>query len=300
MQGFSKILLATDFSSFSDNALDHATTLAQLHNAELHVLHVNVTLQDLYGGRELPDHARFQQALDRVAQDRMEEIPRNFDVEIHREIVHDVAAAPAICSYILDNSIDLTVVGTHGRTGLSRMVMGSVAREVVRNAHSSVLVVHGAEPDPMKRARPPYKKILVPLDLSHASPQALNIARYIKDTQNGEILAAHVIEELFYPPYYDATHQPTHALPMRVKYATNALREFVQTQEDPNTIACLATDGRAHRRIVEIAEEQGSDLIVMGSSGRGRLERFLVGSVAERVLGKATCPVLIVQTGATS
>jgi nucleotide-binding universal stress UspA family protein len=130
-----KILYATDFSSYSNQAYFHAVALAENHGASLTVLFVytpDFAAPDQYAG---PQNAR------RYWQDQLEQIrPVDPTIPVHHVFLEGDPAAE-IVRYGRDAGIDLIVMGTHGRTGLERLLMGSVAEKVMRDAACSVLVV---------------------------------------------------------------------------------------------------------------------------------------------------------------
>jgi len=131
-----KILFPTDFSHLSDAALQHATTLARETGATLLILHVEEA-PIVYGGGEMyygipdPDRNEMQRMLAELR-------PTDPNVQFeHRLVLGDPAGE--IVKVATDEHVDMIVMGTHGRTGLGRMIMGSVAEAVVRRAPCPVL-----------------------------------------------------------------------------------------------------------------------------------------------------------------
>lgn len=126
-----KILYTTDFSSYSNQAYFHAIALAEKHRASLTVAHVLVP--DDAGEEDPEDHAHWQEQLETIR-------PLNDAIHVNHVLLRG-EAAPEIVRYAREMSADLIVMGTHGRTGLDRLLMGSVAEKVLREAACSVLVV---------------------------------------------------------------------------------------------------------------------------------------------------------------
>lgn len=153
-----KILTATDFSEYSDVALRYARELATRFGAELHVLHVvDATGPASMAGigsyaAAAPD--LWQQMVD-AERDRLDSLVTSRDrLELHAHVVFESGEAPAeaIVGYAENYLIDLIVMGTHGRRGLSRMVMGSVTERVLRAAPCPVLTVRHPEREFIRQA----------------------------------------------------------------------------------------------------------------------------------------------------
>jgi nucleotide-binding universal stress UspA family protein len=129
-----KILYPTDFSSYSNQAYFHAVALAENHGASLTVLFVHTPGSTAEGPRDLADSRRYWQS-------QLEQIrPLNPDIPV-QHIFLEGDPATEIVRYTRDAGMDLIVMGTHGRTGLDRLLLGSVAEKVMRDAPCSVMVV---------------------------------------------------------------------------------------------------------------------------------------------------------------
>ncbi len=136
MSGQKKVLFPTDFSECSDAGLEHATTLAQNMGAVLLVVHVEepplaYAGGEMYYGAPEPDTRAIEEMLQRVR-------PKTGDVPVEHRLVVG-SPAHAICDLAEQEGVDMIVMGTHGRTGLKRLLMGSVAEHVVRWAPCPVL-----------------------------------------------------------------------------------------------------------------------------------------------------------------
>lgn len=122
-----KILYPTDFSSYSNQAYFHALALAETHGASLTIAHV-------YAPKTLPGERSFWRS-------QLEQIhPQNRKIQVHHAFLEG-DAADQIVRYAAEIGMDLIVMGTHGRTGTDRLLMGSVAEQVLRDAPCSVMVV---------------------------------------------------------------------------------------------------------------------------------------------------------------
>ena len=144
------VLVATDFSAPSDTALNYARAMARSFGATLHVLHVFeplwITSADVVGGGVAL--ATMIQGLEDTARKQLEEAVTEEDRrELHATSAMVTSESPAreIANYAHEQKVDLVVIGTHGRSGISRMLIGSVAEKVVRLAPCPVLTVHHPE-----------------------------------------------------------------------------------------------------------------------------------------------------------
>jgi nucleotide-binding universal stress UspA family protein len=290
MVGFHKILCPTDFSESSKQALVVAVRLAISHDAELVIEHAwhlpplalteevafpAATIQQMVDDEERAlaaavDEAR-QVGAKRVTSVFARGVPWDQIVETAR---HDVA-------------IDLIVMGTHGRTGFTRILLGSVAENVIRHAPCSVLAVRGHAPAGV------FKHVLCPVDFSPSSRYAAELAVAIAEPGGAGVVLLHVLDMpvgyLGDPMIVDLSAElDRHA--ERVLEAWSA--ELCTRSEVPVTISSRI--GRAGPQILAALEaDRTFDLVVLGSHGRTGLRRVLIGSVAEKTVRHAPCPVLI-------
>ena len=130
-----KILYATDFSSYSNQAYFHAVALAENHGASLSILYVYTP------GSPMPDIRGRREADRQYWRDQLEQIrPVDSSISV-RHVFREGDPAAEIIRFAAEAGSDLIVMGTHGRTGLERLLLGSVAEKVMRDAPCSVLVV---------------------------------------------------------------------------------------------------------------------------------------------------------------
>lgn len=145
MISLKRILLPTDFSEYSNAARDYACSLVEKFNSELHVLHV---LQDLVAmapepGMAFPPPGDYMQELEAAAKQALEKHPGNSlpaGYVVQRNLRHG-SPFLEIIRYAKEQDVDLIVMGTHGRTGLAHVLLGSVAEKVVRKSPCPVLTV---------------------------------------------------------------------------------------------------------------------------------------------------------------
>ncbi len=302
MIAIQKILYPTDFSSDARQALNHALFLAEQLDAELHMLHVMTLHNDdpynvAYHFETVEDLDTRLQALATSEMAGLLE-PHQNDVlkvvQVQRKESHPV---PAILAYIQEAEIDLVVMGTRGRRGLSRMLQGSVTEETVRLAPCPVLTVHS---DTEQTAVDQFSKILVPVEFSEHSKQALLAAVELAQTYNASLQLVHVLEAPVMPDYYmsmvGSIASDTLELMERSAYESlERMMEPYQSQDNCPAYSSHVIHGRATVEITEFAQEHNSDLIVLSTHGLTGLQRVVFGSVAEHVVRLAECPVFTVK-----
>ena len=138
-----------------------------------------------------------------------------------------------------------------------------------------------------------YKKILVPTDGSEFAKKAQKHALFLSKVSGAELIAVSVTENNFVNglPLDDEVYQLNQILKER---SEENLKEFDKLNEDDLKITHVIREGSPARVILEVAEDEGVDLIVMGSSGKSGFDRFIMGSVADKVVNSAKCAVLVV------
>ena len=297
MDRLNNVLLASDFSQASENALEHAAVIAAKNDATLHVLHVHVLLQDVYGEEKFPERERYQEALDRFGSQGLEKIQPRFQVPIKKATRRDVSAASAIVEYTEQESIDLVIMGSHGHAPFRRAFLGSVARDVIRHSPVSVLVVGQGEHHALKKDK--YDIIVAPVDFSKSSEHSFREAAALCQTHHAKLVALHVVSDTPHPAYYvSAGSKLLEVFPHLEKHAREELENWVKNAHlEHEQVDTLIAEGRVHKKINEIAANYGADLIVIGTEGMSGIDRFLLGSVTNKVLRTAPCPLLAVKSG---
>lgn len=289
-----KILFPTDYSRCSDEAFVRALWLAEWYGAELHILHVLLPLEsDPHSvSHHLPPLEAIQDQVNRLPGGHLTGEAPSSRVPIIADTVRGVSAPSAILEYASDHDIDVIVMGTHGRRGINRLMMGSVAEDVVRMAPCAVMTVR----EPARTVTPAH--ILVPVDFSNHSVEALSVARSLAVNLNATIRILHVIEEVIHPSFYVTGQTSLSAwFPEMEATALKEMRKLTARAEGPDVpIEYHIKEGRSAIEIVSFAKRQDTQLIVMASHGLTGVEHLLLGSVTERVIRLAPCPVLTLKS----
>jgi nucleotide-binding universal stress UspA family protein len=303
MIGIRRILCPTDLSDVAPRSFDHALALARFHQAEIELAYVS---EPLLPGPVAPlsyppwavlDPAvrgRLRSALETLAAPaRAVGVPVGFGVyegQVVAEILDRARGWPA----------DMLVMGTHGRGGFERWVLGSVTEKVLRKAPCPVLTV----PPPAGGLHPSgavlFRTIVCPVDFSEASLAALRHGLKLAEESGAEITVLHVLEWLvedepgariagFDVPEFrrymekDAREKLHRAVPEEARHWCRPREEVV--------------GGRPWREILRVAEARQADLVVMGVRGRHPVDIVLFGSTTHHVVRGARCPVLVVHAG---
>jgi nucleotide-binding universal stress UspA family protein len=295
---FKRILCPVDFSDSSIRALAHAEALARWYEAQLTVLHVVPTFEPIQVQAELGVPVQIVNPMPR------EEVVRQMRPFLERAGVSSEAQLIAeagdprttIVDQALTTRADLIVIGTHGRRGFSRLLLGSVAETVLHEAPCPVMTVsphtEAAASDVVT-----FKRILCPIDFSPSALLALGFALDLARQAGGLVTLLHVVEWLAEEePRTSAHFNVPEVRGYMVDDARQRLRSLVAEE---SRVWCEIDDvivsGRAHREILRAAEARQADLIVMGSQGRGGVGLALFGSTTQQVVRSAACPVLTVR-----
>lgn len=290
MLGIRRILFPTDFSDGAARAFPHAAFLADQHDAELHI--VNVMENERQDEPTLPTTlGTLREWLGSSTNS-----PDLDTLSFVQKQIHGGVVAERLLAYAEDEDVDLVVMGTHGRRGVRRMLLGSVTEEVVRMADCPVLTVRS---DAEEAPSPTIRRVLVPVDFSDASRVALLHGRDIAQTFGAKIHLLHVVEEVVYPSAY-GVNPPLQSMDKLLSRLESTLGEMARVNLGSENVTVRAIHGYAPLSILEYAEGHDVDLIVIATHGRSGFDRFLLGSVAERVLRRASKPVFVVKPGRRS
>jgi nucleotide-binding universal stress UspA family protein len=282
------VLAATDLGEGGEEVLRAAGALAAASGAALHVLHAFDFSPDPYPGLGSAPAGGFQERI-REAELALDEQVRRAvpaGVEVAGRRVEIDTAARAILAYAEGMGVDLVVLGPHRRRGVADAILGSTADRVLRSARVPCLVAREALSFPLRR-------VVVPLDLSAPSRAALDAAFMLCRAfgEGAEVDVVHVIPRIFAGedfPFSEATVGPELHREVEAALGPAADRAGMQVRE------VVLWGDSVPDEILRVAREWGAGLLVLGTHGRGGLERALLGSVAGSVARRADCPVLLV------
>jgi len=287
------ILFATDFSPCSNAALPYALAVARRYGGTLHAAHVLPTEAELvlmspesWPSVAEDDGKRIQPYLDQLEQE-LQAIP-------HSVLTPRGRVAKAIARIIEEREIDLLVLGTRGRAGVSKLLIGSVAEEVFRRAACPVLSV-GPNVSRKPNGEIEFHRIIFATDFSADSLAALPYAISLAEEDQAQLALLHIVEQ---PAAGIADLEEVRESLLR------RLKELLPPEAEPwcRAECFLEFSGQfapPSIRILEIAGDQSADLIVLGvRSVHGPLGLAAhLASTTAHILTKACCPVLTVRRG---
>jgi len=293
------VTVTTDLSASSEPALHAAAELARLSGARVTLLHV-IGFSGLSEASVLRDSlVKLEREYRAGAQPRLEALcERIFQgVSVEIAVVEGMGGASSICTYAREHAVDLLVIATHGRTGAKRFVLGSVTERVVQHAPCDVFVVRsGIELKADGHLQ--FQKIFVPTDFSRSAEHALERAVHLAKLAQGEI---HLLHAYTLPVTVGVSDVPL-AFPQEF---FDQVRDAAQAHLDRlvRTVTAQGVRVQPHlvcdtpaRAILEAAESIVPDVIVMGTHGRTGMKHVLLGSVAERTVRLAHCPVMTIKS----
>jgi nucleotide-binding universal stress UspA family protein len=289
------VLCPVDLSDLSRRALAHAGAMARRYGAQVTVLHVVPNLAPIHVPSPLLDDAE-RARVDAGMRQLTAHLPGELVIDLRiqeaadvsREILAQAAAVPA----------DLLVLGSHGRSGFSRVLLGSTAEKLVHRAVCPTMVVPPQGPDASPDEPVRFRRILCPVDFSDIARRAVAYALDLVEGDDAQVTLLHVIEV---PPEWSELplSSPIDVDRIRAAAAADALRrlrELVPRDALKSRRArTAAREGAAYGEILAQALEDRADLIVMGVRGRHAIDRMVFGSNTIRVLRASACPVLIIR-----
>lgn len=295
-----RLLLATDGSRGSAIAADYAFSLARSWGASLTVMNV-LEFQPGLDPENSVNQLYLTELMKQATNELIELKARAVDrgISAHTRIATGIPSEEVLSAAVEDTP-DLIVVGTRGRSGLKHVLLGSTAERIIRGAPCPVLAVraqpYGEEQAVGSRRDPTHlERILVPVDFSDCSLDALEYAALVAQRSKASLQLLHVLEPISYGLDFTLPHK---AKRDSIKAGhTKRLSDLVSALTSAGILSeFLMLGGLPTDSILDAARKQPADLIVMGTHGRRGLSHALFGSIAESVLRKSSCPVLMVRS----
>jgi nucleotide-binding universal stress UspA family protein len=272
-----RILIATDMSDFAAEAVRFGDDLRRRLRASVTVVYAN----EPFIPYDMFDAAAYT-SVDQAA------VRENLEQRVHAHLAASVPDASAFNVRFMDGhpahvinvtaneiNADLIVMGTHGRTGLQRVLMGSVAERVVHESKRPVLTV-----TPAAATAGPVKSILCPVNFTDIAHVALDYACVMAKTLNAELIVVHVMGDLeaSLHPFVEEDFSP---------WVEEAIRDRCRY------VQLIVREGQAAEQVLRLSDERNS-MIVIGAQHRRFSDSTVIGTTTERVIRFAKQPVLTV------
>ncbi|HUA16789.1 MAG TPA: universal stress protein [Verrucomicrobiae bacterium] len=291
------ILLATDFSATSEAALPYAAALCRRFGSTLHLAHVlsEATLLMMSGGVDYVSMGTIYDDAEAAAKEKLEHVAARLEGIEHRSYVRRGPVWNSLTGIVQRYPIDLIILGTHGRTGLGKLLLGSVAEDILRHAPCPVLTVgpkvcgHARLPAfPPGRDLAPVeldiRQILVATNCGDNPVVLARTAAALAAEFRARLTLMHVVEDYAHlgtrPELMQKGRERLQALvpkDVALQYPPDVLLEF----------------GSAHEQILKIADDREADFLVLGARSAGEVgTSHLPWSTAHHVIAHAHCPVL--------
>ena len=297
---FEKLLVATDGSELAEAALPYAEELAGRLGSEVALLNICESEEQRASHMRQLYMSRLAEAVEQGIREcrRLAGGLKSEETKVESIIV---AGNPAeeIIDYAETKHVSLIIMATHGRSGIRRWTMGSVATKVLRGSSVPLALIKAGEPRPAMRERRLLAKALLPLDGSEAGETAVAYVEELAVRLKMEVTLLQVVEPKYiaigaepwdYSPYrqewLEAMEQSARAYLGGIEQRLNAKGIVVNSRIE---------SGVATERILEVAEQISADVIAMSTHGRSGVARWAIGSVADRLAHAGNIPLILVR-----
>jgi nucleotide-binding universal stress UspA family protein len=286
---YKTIVVGYDESLSSKAALKEASLRVKEEGGTLYLVHAVYFDQEEFAILPSQMEKRFEVGTHlclNAKKDLQAEVGLNGNVE---SIICEGEPPEVIVDTAAGKKADLIALGTYGRKGIKRLLMGSVTSRVILNAPCDVLVVKR----PCTQCAGKYHSLLVPYDGSESSKEALSRACALSKSDGSEVAVLYVIPRYEEMMDFFKTESVKKSLYQEAEKIVGAAKEVAAGLGVQ--IKAVVQDGHAGDKIVEIADKMNHDLIVVGTHGWRGVNKAIMGSTAERVIAQASCPILVVR-----
>ncbi|KAF0146086.1 MAG: UspA domain-containing protein [Nitrospirae bacterium] len=284
---YEKILVGFDDSYSSKAALTEASNWVKKHSGRIILVHAVYFDPEEFGIAPEQLEKRLK-AGEKVCVQAKGTLTSEFGIEV-QSLLCEGDPPTVIVDMAREKKADLIVLGTYGRKGLNRLLMGSVTSQVIINSNVDVLVVKKE----CSKCTGVYKSILVPFDGSEFSKKAINRACELSKIDNARVTVLYVIPRYEEMIGFFKTDSIRKSLMKEAQRIVDEAKDIASKQGvAANT---EITEGPSGEEILTTASKLNNDLIVMGSHGWRGVSKAMMGSTVERVITNASCPILVVR-----
>lgn len=318
-----KIMCAVDFSDFTDETLAYSIALCRDFHAKLILAHIVTEVNTSFLHSEIAiNRAELQDEYISNAQELLGDLAKEITIE-YEILIRKGDPAEEISRLALLEEIDLLITATHGKSGIKRLLIGSVTEKLIKILHCPLLVLRSKKHDFISPGdyKIRLKKILVGCDFSPDSKLAFNYGLSLAQEYQAELYLTHIIKPTEHielkssdyinvipgnyvhwrtSDYFEMQKKVTQENQKKMKELCSRLERqlyYMIPEECQNwcTPQTILLTGEPYKELTKYAKEQEIDIIVLGISGHTLLDKLLVGSTTDRVIRQAPCPVLAVR-----
>jgi len=296
---YDKILVPLDCSDLAEIALPYAEELAGSIGAQITLMHVAESADDKH------DHVH-RAYVDKMVEITKQNIKKHFEKRSIKSIKVDSVffaghSAEQIVDYAEEQKIGLIVMATHGQSGIRRWIVGSVAAKVVSVTEQPMLLIRANVTRPERRKKQIFKKALVPLDGSKESEAIIPYIGELSSKLKAEVVLFHVVApvQFFYSIPGEASNQSYG--PDDVNKIVAKKKDYLDTlgagfKEKGIKTSSRVVVGEPAKDIIRISDEIHADLVAMSTHGRSGMDRWTLGSTADKVLHGGNTPIMLVRS----
>ncbi len=288
-----RILVPLDGSELAESALPYAQAVASKTGAEVTLL-TSLHNVDSWAGRPVQTDKESVALVHDYLEAKGRELVSE-GLSVKTDIGSD-PAAEAIIDHLTNEDEDLIVMSTHGRSGITRWVFGSVAHKVLHAAHCPILLIRPSSPPLEANDMPDIQKIVVPLDGSEHSLTALPVIEDFAKAFKASLILLNVVLPLTAYVGAEFVTPTRNFLEEQITWARKFLSSVGKDVQSRGVEATsMVMVGTGASEIVRGAEDAKADMIAFSTHGRSGLSRSLMGSVADAVVHRANLPCLVVR-----
>jgi nucleotide-binding universal stress UspA family protein len=296
---YDKILVPLDCSDLAEIALPYAEELAGSMGSKITLIHVSELSNEEY------DHMHLAY-IEKTVELTKQSISKSYEkLNVKSIKVDSVFFAGHVAEQIVDyaekQKIGLIIMATHGRSGIRRWIVGSVAAKVVSATEQPMLLIRANVTIPKRRKKHIFKKALVPLDGSKESEAIIPYMGELASKIKTEIVLFHVVApvQFFYGIPGEASNQSLG--PDDIDKIVAKKKEYLDTlgaglKEKGIKTSSRVIVGEPEKDIIGIADEIHADLVAMSTHGRSGIDRWTLGSTADKVLHGGHTPIMLVRS----
>lgn len=284
---YKNIIIAYDSSEYSMAALIESSNWVNRHDGKIALVHAVYFDEEEFSIAAEQRERRFELGK-KICYEAKEKVKAEYGIDAE-SLVCEGEPPDAIVDIAREKKAELISMGTHGRRGIKRLIMGSVTSKVIVNAPCDVMIVKR----PCTECTGEYKSILVPFDGSEFSKKALEHACQLSKIDKAEIKILYVIPRYEEMIEFFKTESIKKSLAQEAEKIINEAKRIASYHGLTADTSIL--EGHAGEKIVESANKLKNDLIVMAAHGWKGVSKAIMGSTTERVIMNASCPVLVVK-----